>query len=120
MVGADIGAKDCYGNTPSQIFDDHVTEPVLDEVRHSVLLALVLHNNLTLEVCGAPFWYVPVDDIHAIDSIDRPLSQDFAIKRFEIKRLFIENLSTQQSQGRRILSFHRVFFIVRFASSCER
>ena len=32
MVGADIGAKDCYGNTPSQIFDDHVTEPVLDEV----------------------------------------------------------------------------------------
>lgn len=33
MVGANIGAKDCYGNTPSQIFDDHVTEPVLDEVR---------------------------------------------------------------------------------------
>lgn len=33
MVGADISAKDCYGNSPSRIFDDHVTEPVLDEVR---------------------------------------------------------------------------------------
>lgn len=32
MVGANVGAQDCYGNTPSQIFDDHVTEPVLDEV----------------------------------------------------------------------------------------
>ncbi|CAN0123844.1 unnamed protein product, partial [Ectocarpus sp. 8 AP-2014] len=29
-------AKDCYGNTPSQIFDDHVTEPVLDEIRFIV------------------------------------------------------------------------------------
>lgn len=40
MVGADIGAKDCYGNTPSQIFDDHVTEPVLDEVRLSTRFEL--------------------------------------------------------------------------------
>lgn len=42
MVGADIGARDCYGNTPSQIFDDHVTEPVLDEVRRSGVFALHL------------------------------------------------------------------------------
>lgn len=32
LAGANVNAKDCYGNTPSQIFDDHVTEPVLDEV----------------------------------------------------------------------------------------
>ncbi|CAM9237759.1 unnamed protein product, partial [Hapterophycus canaliculatus] len=47
-----IATKDCYGNTPSQIFDDHVTEPVLDEIRF--IIREVIKGPLTLQEhhCG--------------------------------------------------------------------
>lgn len=54
-AGADVGARDCYGNTPHQIFDDHVSEPVLDEVMPQsplifVALSYVVHLMLALRV----------------------------------------------------------------------
>lgn len=59
MVGADVGAKDCYGNIPSQIFDDHVTEPVLDEVRVCALFSYCVDAPTYGRVCGrrgGGFW----------------------------------------------------------------
>lgn len=38
-AGANVEAKDCYGNTPSQIFDDHVPETVLDEASQEMFIA---------------------------------------------------------------------------------
>lgn len=58
---ADVGANDCYGNTPSQIFDDHVSEAVLDEVRISSRNSILSQHVLTAGPRSMDYSTVPLN-----------------------------------------------------------